>query len=167
MSLVTEEQRAKAEIYQGDSLCQEKCQFLLKEVGLPNGLLPLKDIIECGYIEETGFVWLKQKKKIEHTFKKIGKLVSYATEITAYVENLRIRKLTGVKAKELFIWITLTDISADGEGGGKSSAGKVTFHSSTGFYRTFPAAAFVIEVEDEEKKKEEVKEKVENEVKKA
>ncbi|KAI0504224.1 hypothetical protein KFK09_015174 [Dendrobium nobile] len=167
MSLVTEDQRAKAEIYKGDSLCHEKCQFLLKEVGLPNGLLPLKDIIECGYIEETGFVWLIQKKKIEHTFKKIGKLVSYATEITAYVENLRIRKLTGVKAKELFIWITLTDISADGGGEGKSSAGKVTFHSSTGLYRTFPAAAFVIE-EDEEKKKEvEVKEKVESEVMKA
>lgn len=163
MSLVTEELRAMAEIYHGDSLCQEKCQFLLEEVGLPNGLLPLKDIIECGYIEETGFVWLKQQKKIEHTFKKIGKLVSYGPEITAYVEKLRIKKLTGVKAKELFIWITLTDISADGEEEEKNSKGKITFHSSTGLYRTFPASAFVREKGEEKV----VEAKVENEGKKA
>ena len=59
------EMRSKAEVYNGDALCQEKTKLLLKEVGLPNGLLPLRDIIECGYVEETGFVWLKQKKKVE------------------------------------------------------------------------------------------------------
>ncbi|XP_020586550.1 uncharacterized protein LOC110028865 [Phalaenopsis equestris] len=167
MSLVTEELRAKAQIYHGDSLGQEKCQFLLKEVGLPNGLLPLKDIIECGHIEETGFVWLKQRKKIEHTFRKIGRLVSYAPEITAYVEQHRIKKLTGVKAKELFIWLTLTDISADGaeEENYSAGKGKITFHSSSGLYRTFPASAFVIE-EDEQKKKSEAEKKGDNEGKK-
>ncbi|KAK8954023.1 hypothetical protein KSP39_PZI002660 [Platanthera zijinensis] len=138
MALVTEELKAKAEIYSGDALCQEKCQFLLKEVGLPNGLLPLKDILECGYVAETGHVWLKQRKKTEHCFKKVGRLVSYGPEITARVEKHRITKLTGVKAKELLLWVTLTDISFDGEA-------KVTFHSSTGLYRTFPADAFMAE----------------------
>lgn len=97
MSLVTEEIKAKAEIYHGDEICQEKTKFLLKEVGLPNGLLPLEDILECGYVKETGFVWLKQKKKKDHKFNKIGKLVSYATEVTAVVEPNKIKKLTGVQ----------------------------------------------------------------------
>ena len=35
-------------------------KLLLKEVGLPNGLLPLKDIEECGYERDSGFVWQKQ-----------------------------------------------------------------------------------------------------------
>lgn len=45
-------------------------------MGLPNGLLPLKDMEECGYVKETGFVWLKQKKKTEHKFEKIDKSCS-------------------------------------------------------------------------------------------
>ena len=44
MSLVTEEIKAKAEYYQGHQFCQEKSKFLLTEMGLPNGLLPLQDI---------------------------------------------------------------------------------------------------------------------------
>ncbi|CAI0472212.1 unnamed protein product [Linum tenue] len=73
MSLVTEEIRAKAtEVYNGDEICQAKSKELLKEIQLPNGLLPLHDIVECGINSETGFVWLKQKKSITHKFDKIG-----------------------------------------------------------------------------------------------
>ena len=44
MSLVTEEIKASAsEIYHGDEICQEKSKFLLEEVGMPRGLLPLRD----------------------------------------------------------------------------------------------------------------------------
>lgn len=89
MSLITEEIRTKAtEYYTGNDMCELKSKELLKEVGLPNGLLPLKDIEECGILRDTGFVWLKQKKKIDHKFEKIGKLVSYAPEVTAYVEQV-------------------------------------------------------------------------------
>ncbi|KAJ6434594.1 hypothetical protein OIU84_018163 [Salix udensis] len=70
MSLVTEEIKSKAEVYYGDEMGKEKSQELLKEVGLPNGLLPLHDIIECGIVRETGFVWLKQKKSINHKFRE-------------------------------------------------------------------------------------------------
>lgn len=137
MALITEELKAKAEVYYGDEICQEKSKFLLSEVGLPSGLLPLKDIIECGYVEETGFVWLKQKKKIEHTFPKIGKLVSYAPEITAYVEKCKIKKLTGVKTKELLLWLTLTELSVE-----DPPTGKLTCKISSGLFRTFPTEAF-------------------------
>lgn len=137
-SRVTEEIRAKAEMYQGDEICKEKSQELLREVGLPNGLLPLHDIIECGIVRETGFVWLKQKKSITHKFEKVSRLASYETEVTAFVEPKKIKKLTGVKTKELLLWVTLSDIYLD-------DSGKLTFQTPTGLYRTFPASAFEIE----------------------
>ncbi|XP_050226178.1 uncharacterized protein LOC126675569 [Mercurialis annua] len=140
MSLVTEEIKAKAEVYHGDELCQQKTKELLKEVGLPNGLLPLHDIEECGYHRESGFVWLKQKKSITHKFEKISKLVSYAPEVTAVVEDKKIKKLTGVKTKELLIWISLSDIYVD-----ETSADKITFQTPAGLYRSFPVSAFVVE----------------------
>ncbi|GAB2287266.1 hypothetical protein Dimus_021648 [Dionaea muscipula] len=153
MSLVKEDIRAKAAIYYGDEICQEKTQLLLREVGLPNGLLPLRDLEECGYVEETGFVWLKQKKKTEHKFDKIGKLVSYATEVTAYVEPYKINQLTGVKVKELLLWISLSNITCSipkpkptPDHDGADTDMLVTFSASAaGFCRTFPAKAFIIE----------------------
>ncbi|KAL5582647.1 hypothetical protein UlMin_015089 [Ulmus minor] len=140
MSLVTEEIRSKAEIYNGDALCKEKSQFLLKEIGLPNGLLPLQDILECGYVKETGFVWLRQKKSTTHKFEKIGKPVSYATEVTAIAEQNRIKKLTGVKTKELLVWISLSDIYVD-----DPPTGKITFKTPAGLSRSFPVSAFEVE----------------------
>lgn len=141
MSLVTEEIKASAsEVYYGNEICQEKSKFLLTEMGLPNGLLPLEDMEECGYVKETGFVWLKQKKKCDHTFEKIGKLTSYANEVTAIIEKGKIKKLTGVKTKELLIWIKLSDIYVD-----DPPTGKITFKTPAGLFRTFPVSAFEIE----------------------
>ncbi|XVF57599.1 hypothetical protein PTKIN_Ptkin06aG0218300 [Pterospermum kingtungense] len=151
MSLVTEEIKASAsEIYHGDEICQEKSKFLLQEIGMPRGLLPLKDIEEVGYVKDTGFVWLKQKKSITHKFDKIGKLVSYATEVTAVAEQSKIKKLTGVKTKELLIWITLNEIYVD-----DPPTGKITFKTPAGLFRSFPVSAFEIEGEVKEKKEEE------------
>ena len=45
-------------------------------------------------------MWLKQKKSIIHKFDKIGKLVSYAPEVTAVVDNGKIKKLTGLDLRE-------------------------------------------------------------------
>ncbi|XP_004139521.2 uncharacterized protein LOC101214389 [Cucumis sativus] len=159
MSVVTEEIKGKTEeVYHGDEICQEKSKELLKEIGLPNGLLPLKDIEECGIIRETGFVWLKQKKSTTHKFEKIGKLVSYATEVTATVEKNKIKKLTGVKTKELLIWVSLSDIYVD-----DPPTGKITFQTPAGLYRTFPVSAFQVEepVKAVSEKKEQVVETVE------
>lgn len=152
MSAVTEEIKAKAdEVYYGHEMCQKKSKELLKEVGLPNGLLPLKDMEECGIVRETGFVWLKQKKSSTHKFEKIGKPVTYAKEVTAFVEKGRIKKLKGVQTKELMVWVTLSDIYLD-----EPPTGKITFKTPAGLYRTFPCSAF--EVEDDEEEEEEKKE---------
>ncbi|KAI5658489.1 hypothetical protein M9H77_27282 [Catharanthus roseus] len=141
MSLITDEIRKSAsELYHGHEICSEKSKFLLKEVGLPNGLLPLDDMVECGYVKDTGFVWLISKKKTEYKFKKINKLVQYATEVTAYVEPNKIKKLTGVKAKELLMWITLSDIYVD-----VPSTGNIHFKTPAGLSRTFPIDAFLVE----------------------
>ncbi|XP_058740533.1 uncharacterized protein LOC131612803 [Vicia villosa] len=140
MSLVTEEIKSKSEVFHGDQICQQICKDFLVEFALPNGLLPLKDITEVGRHRETGFVWVKQKKSITHRFEKIGKVTSYATEVTARVVKGRIKKMTGVKTKELFIWITLSDVYID-----DPPTGKITFQTPAGLSRTFPVSAFEVD----------------------
>ncbi|XP_073145092.1 uncharacterized protein [Henckelia pumila] len=143
MSLITEEIRASAsELYAGDEICQTESKNLLTRMGLPNGLLPLIDMVECGYVEKTGFFWLTQKKKTEHKFEKIGRNFQYAAEVTGYVEKNKAKRLTGVKAKELLIWLNVCDIYVD-----HPPTGKITFKSPTGLTRTFPVSAFELEEE--------------------
>ncbi|KMZ57466.1 hypothetical protein ZOSMA_85G00260 [Zostera marina] len=130
--------REGADVFNGDSdLCKEKTIELLDELHLPKGLLPLEEIEEVGYNRSTGFVWLKQKKSKEHYFKKIGKQVWYGGEVTAFVEDRRMSKMTGVKSKELFIWITLSDMYIQ-----DPSSGKITFKTPAGLSRSFPGSAF-------------------------
>lgn len=112
---------------------------------MPRGLLPLDDLVEVGYNEASGFVWLRQKKKRDHKFRAIGRTVSYDTEITAFVEDGKMKKVTGVKSKELLIWITICDIYIR-----DPNSGKITFGTASGLSRTFPVSAF--EEEEEEKK---------------
>jgi hypothetical protein len=142
-SQAIETHRAGAEVYHGAALCAEKSTELLSEVGLPLGLLPLADMEEVGYNRSTGFVWLRQKKSLVHTFKQIGRQVSYGAEVTAFVENRRMKRMTGVKTKELLIWVTLCDMFVD-----KDDPTKISFKTPTGLGRTFPAAAFAKEGQD-------------------
>ncbi|XP_076915395.1 uncharacterized protein LOC143574744 [Bidens hawaiensis] len=145
MSLVTQEVRASAtHIYHGDAICQEKSKLLLREMGLPIGLLTLKDIVEFGYVKDTGFVWLRQKKPNKSLNEKIGKLALNATEVTCFIEKFQIKKLMGVKGKELMMWIPISGVSVD-----NPSTGKITFKHSSGIGRSFPVSAF--EIDDVEK----------------
>ncbi|KAF9608933.1 hypothetical protein IFM89_012101 [Coptis chinensis] len=105
MVVITEEIRAKADLCFGDEEGKERSKFLLKEVGLPTGLLPLRDILECGYIEDTGFY--------------------------------KIRKLTGVKIKEMLIWVSLNEISIE-----NPVDGRIAFKGLAGLYQTYPFSAF-------------------------
>ncbi|KAL6622436.1 hypothetical protein ACP70R_032315 [Stipagrostis hirtigluma subsp. patula] len=131
------EVRAKAEIYVGDAAGQEKTRLLLQETGLPSGLLPLRDIVECGYVEETGFVWLKQRRKVDHYFAKAGRHVTYGAEVSAVAEKGRLKKITGVKAKEMLIWVTLHEICVD-----DPPTGKLHCKAIGGLSRSFPVEAF-------------------------
>ncbi|XP_010549621.1 PREDICTED: uncharacterized protein LOC104820744 [Tarenaya hassleriana] len=137
MSWVEEEVRAKAQVYRGNEVCREKTRLFFKELGVPNGLLPLKDIEEFGYEQETGFMWLKLKQSITHKFHKIGKVVSYGNEITAVVEKGKLKNLTGCKGKELFLWIPINEMVVD-----YPTKGKVTFKIPSGLSKSFPASVF-------------------------
>ncbi|KAF5736326.1 hypothetical protein HS088_TW14G00466 [Tripterygium wilfordii] len=130
--------REDAEIFKGDeSLCKLKSLELLDEIHMPRGLLPLEGLEEVGYNRTTGFVWLRQKKRKDHFFRAIRRNVSYEKEVTAFVEDHRMKRLTGVKSKEFFIWVTISDIYID-----ERDLTKITFANPTGISRTFPVSAF-------------------------
>ena len=109
----------------------------LEEFGLPQGLLPLADVIEVGFVRSTGYMWILQKKKFKHNFKMISKLMSYYTEMTGYVEKKRIKKLKGVNAKELMLWPPVSQISVD-----NPPNRKIQFVSLAGIIKTFPVETF-------------------------
>ncbi|KAG0476560.1 hypothetical protein HPP92_013401 [Vanilla planifolia] len=129
--------RAGAEVVNGDELCRKKSVELLEELCLPKGLLPLEDIEEFGYKQEAGFIWLIQKKKKEHVFKQIKRHVSYAQEVTGFVEKYKLKKLTGVKTKELLLWLSVVDVYFE-----SPTSEKLTFKTGTGLSDSFPASAF-------------------------
>ncbi|KAE8655577.1 phospholipase A1-IIgamma-like [Hibiscus syriacus] len=106
---------------------------LLQEFGLPLGLLPLEDVIEVGFVRDTGYMWIVQKKKVEHNFKMIKKLVSYDTQITGFVDKNQIKKLKGIKAKELMLWPPVNEIIVD-----DPTTRKIHFKSLAGVTKTFP-----------------------------
>lgn len=110
---------------------------LLEEFELPAGLLPLANVIEVGFVRSSGYMWIQQKEKVEHNFKMISKLVSYNTDITGYVEKKRIKKLKGVKAKELVLWPPVNEITVE-----DPPTGKIHFKSLAGITKTFPVEAF-------------------------
>ncbi|XP_061352766.1 uncharacterized protein LOC133297615 [Gastrolobium bilobum] len=149
MTLVTEELKAKAEVCYGDQVCREKFSLLLAEIGLPDGLLTIEDIEECGYVKEKGFVWLKLEKKREHRFDNI--IVCYDSVVTAYVEPNKIKNLTGVKAKDFLLWFTLNEIHVKGPPEGSV----ITFKSMVGLSMSFPVSLFQAgkEVQEETKEK--------------
>ncbi|PIN04678.1 hypothetical protein CDL12_22786 [Handroanthus impetiginosus] len=140
-----ESHRENAEVYTGHELCKQKSIELLGKINMPKGLLPLDDIIEVGHNEASGFVWLKQKKSKTHFFRAISRSVWYDTEVTAFVQDRRMKRLTGVKSKEILIWVTISDISIQ-----DPNSGKVTFGTPAGLSRSFPVSAF--EEEEAEKK---------------
>ncbi|CAD6221669.1 unnamed protein product [Miscanthus lutarioriparius] len=131
--------RASAEVFTGDATCRKKSVELLEELGLPKGLLPLEDIQEFGYNRDSGFIWLVQGKKVEHTFKKIMQKVSYDTEVTAFIENSKLRKVTGIKTNAMMLWISINEVFVP-----EALPEKVTFKSGNGLSRTFDAAAFAL-----------------------
>ncbi|KAL4355436.1 hypothetical protein GQ457_06G038220 [Hibiscus cannabinus] len=136
------EQRAGAEIVYGAEDCYRHSVELLQELGFPKGVLPLKDLQECGRVRETGFVWMKQKAPYEHFFAGTNTKVSYAAEVTAYVEKFKMKKMTGVKSKQVFIWVPITEMSIDDAPGDK-----IYFKTPMGIGKSFPVTAFMTEEE--------------------
>lgn len=135
-----EKYKEGAEVYSGAAVCREKTREVLQELGLPKGLLPLEELLEVGYNRDLGFMWLIQRKKKEHMFKEIKQLVSYATEVAAFVEHRKLKKITGVKTRELLLWLSVIEVFI-----GDPSSGKITFKTGTGLSDSFPVTAFELE----------------------
>ncbi|GAB4835044.1 hypothetical protein Ancab_033312 [Ancistrocladus abbreviatus] len=136
------EERAGAEIVYGHEDCYRHSTELLQELGFPKGVLPLKDLEECGIVRATGFVWMKQKAESEHYFKATKTLVSYAVEVTAYVEKFRMKKMSGVKSKQMFFWVPVTEMGIE-----DPNSGKIHFKTPFGVGKSFPIRAFMTEEE--------------------
>ncbi|XP_072988749.1 uncharacterized protein [Typha latifolia] len=139
-SQIIENYREGAETFQGDAICKKKSIQMLEEQGLPKGLLPLVDVEEFGYNRAAGFIWLVQKKKKDHTFKKIKQVVSYAPEVTAFVEKGKLKKITGVKTREMMLWLTVVEVYIE-----DPSLEKITFKTGTGLSDSFAVSAFNLE----------------------
>ncbi|XP_020596566.1 uncharacterized protein LOC110036455 [Phalaenopsis equestris] len=150
MGTVAETSRLKeregAEIVRGAEACYENSMALLEELGFPRGVMPLKNLEECGRVRATGFVWMKQKAPYEHFFKNTNTRVSYAQEVTAYIEKGKMKKMSGVKSKQMLIWVPLVEMSRSEDGK------RIYFKSNVGIGRSYPASAFEEEEEDKESK---------------
>ncbi|XP_073025315.1 uncharacterized protein [Primulina eburnea] len=138
-----ESQSEGAQIFHGEAVCKEKIAEVLEEFSLLACLLRLKEITEFGFNRSSGFIWLKQKNKTEHKFKKIGQTILYDVEITVFVKPRHMKKLTGVKTKGLLLPMAICEIVI-----GSPSDDKVKFVTSTGLYRAHPMSA-LLEAEDE------------------
>ncbi|KAK6132608.1 hypothetical protein DH2020_033710 [Rehmannia glutinosa] len=111
---------------------------LLEEFGLPLGLLsPLADVLEIGFVRATGYMWIVQQKKVEHDFNTINKSVSYNSEISAYLEKNRLKKMKGVTSKEMVPWPLVSDIWVD-----DSPTGRIYIKSLGGTAKRFPLRPF-------------------------
>ncbi|XP_010053069.2 uncharacterized protein LOC104441615 [Eucalyptus grandis] len=139
------DERAGAEIVYGAEECHRQSVELLQELGFPKGVMPLQNLEECGRVRETGFVWMKQKAPYEHFFVNTGTRVSYATEVTAYVEKSRMKRMTGIKSRQMFLWVPIAEMSLE-----EPAASKITFKTPMGIGKSFPVTAFMT---DEEKNK--------------
>ncbi|KAL3499155.1 hypothetical protein ACH5RR_038248 [Cinchona calisaya] len=139
------DERAGAEIVHGAEECYQHSIQLLEELGFPKGVLPLQNLEECGRVRATGFVWMKQKAPSQHFFTGTNTLVSYAIEVTAYVEKFKMKKMTGIKSKQLLLWVPIVEMSIEDLG-----HNKIYFKTPMGIGRSFPTTAFLT---DEEKHK--------------
>ncbi|KAK4758577.1 hypothetical protein SAY87_019878 [Trapa incisa] len=134
--------REGAEIVYGQEECYRHSVELLEELGFPKGVMPLRDLVECGRVKETGFVWMKLRAPYEHFFVKTNTRVSYGVEVTAYVEKFKMKKMTGIKSKQMFMWVPISEMSID-----DPSSSKICFRTPMGIGKSFPASAFVDEDE--------------------
>ncbi|CAF2027628.1 hypothetical protein HID58_078109 [Brassica napus] len=137
-------ERAGAEIVYGAEECYKNSVELLEELGFPKGVMPLKNLVECGRVRATGFVWMKQNTPYEHFFEATNTRVSYALEVTAYVDKGCMKKMTGVKSKQMFMWVPIVEMSME-----EPKSKKIYFKTPMGLGKSFHVTAFM----DEEEKR--------------
>lgn len=101
---------------------------------------------ECGMVKETGFIWMKLKTPHQHYFTGAKTLVSYASEVTAYVGKGKIRKVSGIKTKQVMVWVPVGEMYIE------DPASEKLWVKALGITKSFPVSAFLVEEEDEKEK---------------
>ncbi|XP_015065502.1 uncharacterized protein LOC107010728 [Solanum pennellii] len=110
---------------------------LLEEFEFPLGIFPVADVIEVGFVKNTGYMWIKQAKKVEHKFKMFHTPASYDTEISGYIEKRRIKKVKGMKAKGPIVSPPVNEMIVD-----DPPNGNIQFKGLAGISRTLPLEFF-------------------------
>ncbi|KAF7845386.1 uncharacterized protein G2W53_002291 [Senna tora] len=136
------DERAGAEIVYGSEDCYRHSIELLEELGFPKGVLPLQELVECGRVRETGFVWMRQKGPYEHFFEATNTRVSYGVEVTAYVEKGKMKKMSGIKSKQMLMWVPISEMSID-----EPNGNKIVFKTPVGIGKSFPITSFMTQEE--------------------
>ncbi|EPS62045.1 hypothetical protein M569_12749 [Genlisea aurea] len=119
----------------GGKECYDHSSKLLEELGFPRGLLPLKDLEECGMAAGSGFIWMKQKSEYEHFFRSTNSLVRYDREVSAFVEKGKMTKMKGIKSRQFLLWVPIVEMSVSNH--------KVFFKTPLEIGRSFPVSAFL------------------------
>uniref|UniRef100_A0A2P2NG39 DUF538 family protein n=1 Tax=Rhizophora mucronata TaxID=61149 RepID=A0A2P2NG39_RHIMU len=86
---------------------------LLPQYGLPRGLLP--DNVESYALDPSGHFSIQLTKPCYVHF---DQLVYYEKEIKGKLTYGAVREVSGIQAKKLFLWLTITgmEVSKDGDG---------------------------------------------------
>ena len=95
---------------------------------------------ELGINRHTSFLWVCQKKALNYTFRKASRLVCFGTEVTGFLENRKIKQVTGVKSRELLMWFPLGEFFVD-----PNNPTKITFRTPAGLSWSYPTSAFELE----------------------
>jgi hypothetical protein len=134
------ELRDKSLIFQGDADCIPKSVELFVAMGLPKGLLPLKNIVETGWHEESGFSWTITSGEQQHYFEAADRQCAYDEIVTATITPGRMSNINGVKAKELGFFVPVNEISV--VDAPDPADKKLVFTSLLGLSRTMPFHLF-------------------------
>ncbi|KAH7421641.1 hypothetical protein KP509_13G068900 [Ceratopteris richardii] len=117
-----------------------KSRELFEAFHFPNGLLPLQKVVEGGWVEETGFVWLVTEEAQKHHFVKPDRISKYDELVTCTISPRRMKDIRGVKAKDMGIWVPVNEIYID-----EKKPDKIVFKSIMGLSRSFPVSDYVLD----------------------
>ncbi|KAG0589677.1 hypothetical protein KC19_1G039100 [Ceratodon purpureus] len=136
-------EREGAEILKGAEALP-KFVTLLQGFGFPGGLFSLPSVEEFGFVEKTGFFWLKQPGRLEHTFPMAKVLVVYHAEVSGRIQKGKMTTVKGLKLKylenkDLFLAASASEVWLD-----DPPSGKIHFRTSGGKHPT--EESFSVEV---------------------
>ncbi|KAH6766419.1 transmembrane protein [Perilla frutescens var. hirtella] len=96
----------------GASADQATAYEVLESYGFPQGLLP-KGVMSYKLDSSTGKFSINLGKQCSFTIQ--GYDLKYKTTITGTISRNRIRNLTGIQVKLLFLWVNIVEVTKDGD----------------------------------------------------